>query len=48
MPGVWSDGIQWVVSILQELKEDGAVNDSVCREVAIPGGVWYILIIFPS
>ena len=35
---VWADGVQRVVHVLQELEEDGAVDDSVCGEVVIPGG----------
>jgi ribosomal protein S19E (S16A) len=39
MSGVWTDGLQWVVHLLQELKEDGPIDNTVCGKVIVPRGM---------
>lgn len=33
-----ADGVQRMVHVLQKFQEDGAIDDSICREVVVPGG----------
>ena len=35
------DGLQRMVSVLQEFEKDGAVDDSVCGKVVVPRGEFY-------
>jgi len=35
---MWFDGIQWLVHLLQELEENGSLDDSVCSKIIVPGG----------
>lgn len=38
MSRMWIDGVQRVVHVLQELEEDGIVDDSLCSKITFPGG----------
>jgi hypothetical protein len=38
LPNLWSYGIQWLVPILQKLEENGAIDNSVRSQAALPGG----------
>ena len=46
MPGVRADGVQRLVSVLQELEEGGEADDSVCCEAAFSGGECFFLVVF--
>jgi len=38
------DGVQRLVSILQELEKDGTTNDSVCCKVIVPRGMSNLMV----
>jgi hypothetical protein len=38
--GVWSDGLQWMVHVLQKLQKNGPVDNPIRRQALVPRGQW--------